>query len=111
MENTKITILGMSGTGKTCYLLGLYYRMGAGLNGFSLAADDDTDVQLRDRYARLCDATLEPAQRFPAGTDNTSKYTFDLQYGYNTIMSFDWIDYPGGSLEKKIREILKNMKI
>ena len=101
MENTKITILGMSGTGKTCYLLGLYYRMGAGLNGFSLAADDDTDVQLRDRYARLCDATLEPAQRFPAGTDNTSKYTFDLQYGYNTIMSFDWIDYPGGSLDKK----------
>lgn len=101
MEDTQITMLGMSGAGKTCYLLGLYYKMGAGMRGYTITTDDDTDVQLRDRYAKLCDVTLDKEKRFPAGTDNTSIYKFDLQYGYNTIMSFDWIDYPGGLLDRK----------
>lgn len=101
MADTQITILGMSGSGKTCYLLGLYYKMGAGLKGYTITTDEDTDVQLRDRYARLCDVTLDREKRFPAGTDNISKYEFDLQYGYNTIMSFDWVDYPGGLLDRK----------
>lgn len=101
MADTQITILGMSGAGKTCYLLGLYYKMGAGLKGYTITTDEDTDVQLRDRYAKLCDVTLEKEKRFPAGTDNISKYKFDLQYGYNTIMSFDWVDYPGGLLDRK----------
>lgn len=101
MADTQITILGMSGSGKTCYLLGLYYKMGAGMKGYTITTDDDTDVKLRDRYARLCDVTLDREKRFPAGTDNLSKYEFDLQYGYNTIMSFDWVDYPGGLLDRK----------
>ena len=101
MADTQITILGMSGAGKTCYLLGLYYKMGAGLKGYTITSDEDTDVQLRNRYARLCDVTLDKGKRFPAGTDNISRYEFDLQYGYNTIMTFDWIDYPGGMLSQK----------
>ncbi len=101
MADTQITILGMSGSGKTCYLLGLYYKMGAGFRGYTITTDEDTDVQLRDRYARLCDVNLDMEKRFPAGTDNISRYEFDLQYGYNTIMSFDWVDYPGGLLDRK----------
>ena len=45
MADTQITILGMSGSGKTCYLLGLYYRMGSGLKGYTITTDDDTDVK------------------------------------------------------------------
>ena len=101
MADTQITILGMSGSGKTCYLMGLYYKMGSGLRGYTITTDEDTDVELRDRYAKLCDVTLEKEKRFPAGTDNISKYVFDLQYGYNTVMSFDWVDYPGGLLDRK----------
>lgn len=101
MADTQITILGMSGSGKTCYLLGLYYKMGSGLKGYTITTDEDTDVQLRNRYTKLCDASLDKQERFPAGTDNISKYEFDLQYGYNTIMSFDWVDYPGGLLKEK----------
>lgn len=101
MADTQITILGMSGAGKTCYLLGLYYKMGSGLKGYTIATDEDTDVELRDRYAKLCDVSLDKERRFPAGTDNIAKYQFDLQYGYNTIMSFDWVDYPGGLLVEK----------
>ena len=100
MADTQITILGMSGAGKTCFLLGLYYKMGAGMRGYTITTDEDTDVQLRDRYSKMCDRTLGK-ERFPAGTDNISKYEFDLQYGYNTIMSFDWVDYPGGILCRK----------
>lgn len=101
MADTQITILGMSGAGKTCYLLGLYYKMSSGLRGYTITSDEDTDVELRDRYRKLCDVTLGKEKRFPAGTDNISKYTFDLQYGYNTVMSFDWVDYPGGLLDRK----------
>lgn len=101
MADTQITILGMSGAGKTCYLLGLYYKMGSGLRGYTIITDEDTDVQLRDRYAKLCDVNLKKEKRFPAGTDNILKYEFDLQYGFNTIMSFDWLDYPGGLLDRK----------
>lgn len=100
MANTQITILGMSGAGKTCYLLGLYYKMGAGMRGYTITTDEDTDVQLRDRYTKMCDQALGK-ERFPAGTDNISKYEFNLQYGYNTITSFDWVDYPGGTLDRK----------
>lgn len=102
MGDTQLTILGMSGSGKTCYLLGLYYKMVAGLKGYTLKTDDDTDVLLRDRYTKLSDTTLEYSERFPAGTDNVIKYKFDLQYGYKTIMSFDWVDYPGGLLDRKV---------
>ena len=100
MADTQITILGMSGAGKTCYLLGLYYKMSAGMRGYTITTDEDTDVQLRDRYAKMCDQALG-RERFPAGTDNISQYAFNLQYGYKTIMSFDWVDYPGGALERK----------
>lgn len=100
MADTQFTILGMSGAGKTCYLLGLYYKMSAGMKGYTITTDEDTDVQLRDRYAKMCDRTLGK-ERFPAGTDNISQYTFDLQYGYKTIMSFEWLDYPGGALDRK----------
>lgn len=101
MADTKITVLGMTGSGKTCYLLGFYYKMGSGMKGYTITTDDDTDVELRDRYAKMCDSSLGAA-RFPTGTDNISKYLFYLQYGYNTIMSFDWIDYLGGVLATAI---------
>lgn len=100
MADTQITILGMSGAGKTCYLLGLYYKMGSGMKGYTITTDEDTDVQLRDRYAKMCDQSLG-MERFPVGTDNISKYTFNLECGYKPIMSFDWVDYPGGILDRK----------
>ncbi len=88
MADTQITILGMSGAGKTCYLLGLYYEMGAGMSGYTITTDDeDVDVYLRDRYVKMCDKSLG-SERFPAGTDNMSEYTFNLQYGYNTSSDF-----------------------
>lgn len=98
--SAKITILGTSGAGKTCYLLGMYHKMCMGLKSFYLKADDDTDVDLKTKYEKLKDSKLG-VNRFPAGTDANSEYTFMLQYGFENVMPFEWIDYAGGNLVSK----------
>lgn len=100
MADTTITILGTTGSGKTCYLVGMYYEMSAGMEGYTLTTDDDTDVKLQRLYNRLCDETLG-IDRFPAGTDNMSEYDFNLEYSYEPIMSFKWTDYAGNTLSLK----------
>ncbi len=100
MTDTTFTILGTTGSGKTCYLLGMYYEMCAGKEGYTLTTDDDKDVILQRLYDRLCDKSLG-VDRFPAGTDNMSKYEFNLEYGYEPIMSFKWTDYAGNALRLK----------
>lgn len=98
--DTTITILGTSGCGKTCYLLSMYHKMCSGMKGFTLTADDDVDVDLRNRYKRMTDRSLGDA-RFPLGTDSRERYDFTLEYGYEPIMSFSWDDYPGQVLDDK----------
>lgn len=99
MADTKMMIMGMSGSGKTCYLLGMYYKMAAGMKGYSIfATDEDVNTDMRKRYKKLCDPSLG-ADRFPLGTDNVTSYEFELQYSYKKVLSFDWQDYPGGDLE------------
>lgn len=100
MEKTQFTMLGMTGSGKTCYLLGMYTKMAGGLKGFSITTDDDTDVDLRRRYDRMSDSSLGQ-DRFPAGTDQTDIFDFTLEHALSPIMSFRWIDYPGGMLDEK----------
>ncbi len=99
-ENTKITILGTSGAGKTCYLLGMYHIMNMGMKSFYIKADDDTDVELKTKYRKMKDSSLG-TNRFPAGTDTNSEYSFMLQYGFEDIVPFQWIDYAGGALVSK----------
>lgn len=98
--DTTMTILGMSGSGKTCYLLGMFYKMSGGLKGYNLHTDDDTHTELSKRYDILNDAK-QGKVRFPKPTDVPEKFLFDLQYGYEDILSFEWADYPGGYLKEK----------
>lgn len=97
---TTMTILGVSGSGKTCYLLGMYYKMAGGINGYTLHTDDDTDTKLQRRYEMLNDE-IKGSVRFPKPTDMSERFIFDLQYAYNDILSFEWADYPGGFLKDK----------
>lgn len=110
MKKTKFTMLGMTGSGKTCYLLGMYKKMLGGLKGFSLTTDDDTDGELRTRYSKMDDASLGQ-KRFPPGTDQTDTYEFTLEYAFSPIMSFSWIDYPGGALVEKVHGDLEQYNI
>ena len=98
MEGRKFTILGETGSGKTCYLLGMYYEMAMGVAGYTvIATNSEDDAKLTERYEMLNDKS-RGANRFPAGTDDVQKFNFQLQYAYETILPFEWVDYPGGFL-------------
>ena len=101
MEKTKFTILGESESGKTCYLLAMYSAMSQSINGYSIVAQDDRlDTDLLDAFYRLDDESLSK-DRFTAATDQAITYLFNLNYAHETIMPFQWIDYPGQVMRDK----------
>ncbi len=51
--NCKFTMLGMSYSGKTCYIAGMYMKMAVGVNGFTLVAEDETRVKLEREIRTL----------------------------------------------------------
>ncbi|MBR0288597.1 MAG: PTS glucose transporter subunit IIA [Selenomonadaceae bacterium] len=105
MEGRKFTILGETGSGKTCYLLGMYYEMTMSVAGYTvIATDPDADKNLTLRYERLKNKSLG-GNRFPAGTEDVQKFNFDLQYAYEHVAPFQWVDYPGGFLDTTRRDI------
>lgn len=105
MDGRKFTILGETGSGKTCYLLGMYYEMSMSVAGYTvIATDPDADKNLTLRYEMLKDKS-RGQNRFPAGTDDVQKFRFNLQYDYETILPFTWVDYPGGFLDATRRDV------
>ena len=81
MSDIDFTMLGMTGTGKTCFLTGMYYEMSSGIQGYTLSSDDDIDIELRNKWEKLCDEK-NGVNRFPVGTDKTERYKFTLEYAY-----------------------------
>ncbi|MEC4813258.1 MAG: hypothetical protein SAK29_08320, partial [Scytonema sp. PMC 1069.18] len=114
-NDVKITMLGTTGAGKTCYMLGLYAVMQMGLQGFTLSAKDpDVDLKLTDLWERLIDTTGE--DRWPPPTpDDPQTYAFNFSYGLKPLIAFDWMDYRGGAMTdsstasdaRQLRERLK----
>ena len=73
----RFTILGESGSGKTCYLLGMYNKMRNHVAGYTVIAEDTSKGDM----------------------------LFKLQYNYEDVLSFVWIDYPGAYLEPSKRDL------
>ncbi len=96
----QFTALGLSGSGKTCFMAGMYYKMSGGVSGYTLKAGDDDSVNLTAYYEQMMNSD-SGADRFPGGTNQSSDYSFELQYGYKTLEKFRWIDYAGGTLKNK----------
>lgn len=96
----QFTALGLSGSGKTCFMAGMYYKMTGGVSGYTLKADDDDSVNLTAYYEQMTNAEIG-ADRFPGGTNQSTDYSFELQYGYKTLEKFRWVDYAGGTLKNK----------
>lgn len=100
MADTKYTILGMTGAGKTCFITGMYMRMSVGMDGFTLVTDDATRIKLE----RDIQALRRPSgqTRFPEATvndiDAIKRYEFRMNYAREKIITFEMIDYAGGSL-------------
>lgn len=99
--NTRFTALGMSGSGKTCYVLGMYYQMITGVKGFSVKAENSSVAKLEAWMNKLDEQC--GMNRFPAGTALTevSDYEFKLKYALKDVMTFNWIDYGGGTLRER----------
>ena len=98
-ESIKITLIGGRGSGKTCYLLGMYIMMnyGKALDGFHLSTDHEIDTRFAELWHNLI--TLDGVHRWPPKNSNPIiEYDFDLNCAYEKIISFDWIDYRGGAL-------------
>lgn len=102
-QSSRFTILGETGSGKTCYLLGMYYEMSMGEAGYTVVTtNEEDDVKLAERYERLKDKSRGQS-RFPDPTDQSQKYNFVLAYNYEGIAEFEWVDYPGGWLDSRYR--------
>ena len=89
MDSRKFTILGEVHFGKTCYLLGMYSEMTAGVGSYSIIAPNiDEDSDLTRRYQKLTNKK-QGIERFPLATNAISTYNFNLQYDLEKIMSFE----------------------
>ncbi len=99
-EKIKITMLGTSQSGKTCYMLGMYANMKVGLRGFTLSTkDSNLDIRMSKNWKRLFFEKGE--NRWPPPSDVTDAeidYSFYMNYGFRPIIEFQWIDYRGGAL-------------
>jgi hypothetical protein len=110
----KITMLGASGTGKTCFMVGMYSVMREGVRGFTFNADPDLDLKLSDDWDHLVETDGE--DRWPPPTGNKPiPYAFDFSYGMNKLAGFEWLDYRGGALRDRssaadVQELRQHLK-
>jgi len=114
-KKIKITMLGTTSAGKTCYMLAMYAKMTEGVDGFTLTTTDpDMDIELIDMWEKL--ESGDDEQRWPKPNPaGAVLYEFDFSYGFHTkLMKFDWLDYRGGALrdkssEQDVQDLQKNL--
>lgn len=97
----KVTMVGVSGSGKTSFMSGLYETLGGAnnLSGFSIVPTGETledAVLLQGSFRALSLATRN--FEFPPGTSRSTLWSFDLQYYGRYVCNYEWIDYRGGIL-------------
>lgn len=98
----KVTMVGISGSGKTTYMSSLYETLGdAGQNdsGFYIAPRtvqqfDKAILSIGD-FSRF---SLVDKLKWPDGTHQTTVWPFTVYHNSKPVTYFDWIDYRGGIL-------------
>lgn len=102
MADITITMIGGKGSGKTTYLAAMYDDMRHGYGGFSFSAvDPDIDIQLADAWEDIEKTGV--ARKWPAPTDESAEFDFDMLYAFERFMTFKWVDYPGDSIVTRKR--------
>lgn len=98
----KITVIGDTSSGKTCFLYAMYNFIALGyIDGFTMSAiSDGKDSELQKMYEILDNSSLGP-DRFPTASTSRDVYEFSLQYGFKEIASFQWSDYPGAYISSQ----------
>lgn len=97
----RITIVGVSNCGKTCYFYGMMRTMIDGMHGFQLRLMNPDDfIKINQGIKRLSDISLPLSDRFPNPSSGVEKYDMELMYGFSGISQFQWVDYPGEYVSK-----------
>ena len=90
----KITTLGSTGTGKTCYLYAMANQMPLSSNGFTFGMEYGTDQFL------ALNGGWENIEKgvWPCGTMTSDTYSFSCSYASRPIADSELYDYKGGIL-------------
>ncbi len=104
-----VTMLGIAGSGKTSYMAGLYEAHAAdAIKGFGIEPTS-TNSNIVDDVLALGDfgsiSFRGTKFTFPAGTQQTTLWQFNLLQGSSIVTTFHWIDYRGGILTDTSAEI------
>ena len=106
-DRITITMLGISGSGKTMFLSGVYQSLiQDSCCGVSLKGDDDkpsadSTLKVTGQIARIAlinNGNAEEGWSFPLGTTRTVEYPLRLLYEEEEVCGFDFLDYAGGQL-------------
>lgn len=93
----KITMLGVSNSGKTCFIYAMYDFMQKVQNGFTFITNDpDVDMDLNEGWEGIAFDGV-----WPNGTLQTSFYDFTVLFKSRPIMEFSWCDYRGGAITER----------
>ena len=93
----KITMLGVSNSGKTCFIYAMYDFMQKVQKGFTfITKDPDVDLDLNEGWESIAFDGI-----WPAGTQKTLLYDFSILFNSNPIMEFSWCDYRGGAITER----------
>lgn len=96
----KITMLGVSDSGKTCFIYAMYDFMQKVQNGFTFITNDpDKDMDLNDGWESIAFDGI-----WPNGTQDTTLYDFTVLFKSRPIMGFSWCDYRGGAITDRSTE-------
>lgn len=98
-EAIAIVMMGVSGVGKTSFLVGMYGGMTE--YGFQLhATDHDQRIDLDDKWSQL----LRGENLTANNPDETEHYNLELWNSRIPLARFHWIDYAGGALSDPSNE-------
>lgn len=93
-------MLGVSQSGKTCFIYAMYDFMQQSQSGFTFITNDpDVDMDLCDGWAQIAYDGV-----WPNGTELTSHYDFSVLFHSKKIMEFSWCDYRGGAVSGRSTE-------
>ena len=90
----KIVIVGPTGSGKTCYFVGMLREMLSEKSGYSIRiSDPKASGELINKILNLADTSLSAQKRWPDPNDH-EEYTLELLDGVSKCTDILWIDCP-----------------
>lgn len=117
MENNKISIYGLSGSGKSCYIYAMTQAMRKGIkfdNGNVMTVVNSNIAQVNFLNSRF---SLMTKGVWPPGTSETTEYTYGCRISFKAISNVIIRDYRGGIFtssdkddQDEVEELYKSFK-